>query len=229
MGFAFDATANGHPISGTVFNTSPIVIAINGGTATVSTDISTADPEAGGAPVTGSISVSGTAVSDQQSQCLNFDNRQMLFGFEDSGLWTSNQGSLSKESQPLTQGCSALGVSGQGYMTIASSPFSTTGLTVGSALSLDLYVPRSQPNPFWQGQLQLYASCPSGNLYNQFVGQSELTALTQNKYSTLRIPVPSYISTVLSQPGHNDCTFSVALNVNQTGQKWLLDNLRFSQ
>jgi hypothetical protein len=71
-------------------------------------------------------------------------------------------------------------------------------------------------------------SCPSGNVFNQSIGQVELTGKPTGQYSTLRFPLPSAVVSTLGR-GLQDCFFGLALNVNATGQKWLLDNLRFTQ
>jgi DNA mismatch repair protein MutH len=55
----------------------------------------------------------------------------------------------------------------------------------------------------------------------------ELTGKPQNKFSTLRFPLPAATVNTLGRP-LNDCFFTIALNVNQTGKRWILDNLRFT-
>ena len=73
----------------------------------------------------------------------------------------------------------------------------------------------------------MYLTCPSANVFNNYIGQVELTGLPQNKYSTLRFPLPSStVSTLTSN--RSDCSFSFAINVNATGRNWLFDNLRFT-
>ena len=64
-------------------------------------------------------------------------------------------------------------------------------------------------------------------MFNNYIGQVELTGLPQNQYSTLRFPLPSStVSTLTTQL--NDCSFTLAINVNATGKNWLFDNLRFT-
>jgi hypothetical protein len=73
----------------------------------------------------------------------------------------------------------------------------------------------------------MYLSCPSGNVFNQYIGQVELTGKPQNAFSTLRFPLPTDVRNTLLR-NLNDCFFSYALNVNQTNRTWILDNLRFT-
>jgi len=177
-------------------------------------------------PVTAGINVLAGAADPQTTQCLGFTARQQLFGFENVEQWSSSVGAVHAVTSPITQGCSALGVDGQGFIPIEGGPFSTAGLTVTPAISVDLFIPDHQPNPFWLGALQTYLTCPSDNFFNQYIGQVELTGKPQNRFSTLRFPLPIAIANMLRQP-RNDCFFSLALNVNQTNRTWIIDNLRF--
>ena len=135
--------------------------------------------------------------------------------------------SLSLVTSPVTQGCGALGIQGQGYMPINSNPFVASGLTLNSAVSVDLFIPNNQPNQFYLGALQMYLTCPSVNAFNEYIGQVELTGKPQNAYSTLRFPLPSQVTNTLKQ-GASDCSWGFALNANQTNRTWILDNLRFT-
>jgi hypothetical protein len=178
-------------------------------------------------PITIVADASGTPATAQSTACSAESSLARLFGFEDVQGWTSTQGTLSLVTSPLTQGCGALGVSGQGYIPITGGAFTTSAVTPNAAASVDLFIPGSQPNPSYLGALQMYLSCPSGNVFNQYIGQVELTGKPQNHYSTLRFPLPPATSSTLGRP-LKDCSFGFALNVNPTGQRWILDNLRFT-
>lgn len=200
------ATASGFNLSGAISQ----AVVSNGGTST---------------PFSANLQLTGTPSSTVAS-CTNLSSIQQLFGFELPTFWTSTA-SLTTVSSPTTQGCAALAFNGSGYQTINGTPFSTSLVSVNSALSVDVFVPGNQPQPSWLGALQLYLTCPSGNVFNSYIGQVELTGLPQNQYSTLRFPLPSStVSTLTSQL--NDCSFTFAINVNATGKNWLFDNLRFT-
>jgi hypothetical protein len=64
-------------------------------------------------------------------------------------------------------------------------------------------------------------------VFNQYIGEVELTGLPQAAFSSLRFPLPPATVATL-QRGLQACKFSFALNVNATGQTWELDNLRFT-
>jgi hypothetical protein len=185
------------------------------------------DPLRRPVPVTFVSNVHGDPATDREVACALANGQARLFGFEAANGWNSAQASLSIVSSPVTQGCGALAVAGQNYMTITGGTFSTRHLTVAAALSVDLFIPPNQPNPSWQGALQAFLTCPSAGANNLYLGQAELTGKPKNQFSTLRFPLPSAASSALRRP-LDDCSFTFGLNVNATGQSWVLDNVRFT-
>jgi alpha-tubulin suppressor-like RCC1 family protein len=159
--------------------------------------------------------------------CTDATPRERIFGFESAADWTSAAAAVTSVSSPITAGCAAVGVTGQGYIPVASAAFTTAGLTVTPAISVDLFIPGNQPNPFWMGSMQMLLTCPSGNAFNQYIGQVELTGRPQQAFSTLRYPLPAPVAATLRRT-LNDCSFTIALNVNATGRAHILDNLRFT-
>ncbi len=182
------------------------------------------DPNGKPLPVSITFTMPGTPST---SACATASPRDRLFGLEDPQSWSSSVATLSLVTSPVTQGCGALGIQGQGYMPIASVPFVAAGLALKPAVSVDLFIPNNQPNQFYLGALQMYLTCPSLNAFNEYIGQVELTGKPQNAYSTLRFPLPSQVTNTLRQ-GASDCSWGFALNANQTNRTWILDNLRFT-
>jgi hypothetical protein len=178
-------------------------------------------------PVTVSVTVAGKPAVAKVKACAGLSPRARLFGFEDPGNWSASNAMLSLITSPITEGCGALGITGHGYMLISSANFSTAGLSPTAAISVDLFIPASQPNPYWTGAVQMFLTCPSGNAFNQYLGQVELTGKPDGRYSTLRFPLPAATLSTLRQ-SLNDCSFGVAVNVNQTNASWILDDLRFT-
>jgi len=176
-------------------------------------------------PVSFSLSSSGTAAP--ALDCDAITPKQRRFGFEDAGLWSSTQAGLSTIVSPRTEGCFAMGVTGSGYMTIEGRPFPSTDAGNVSELRVDLFIPTNQPNPYWLGALQSYLECPSANVFNGYIGQVELTGRPVGQFSTLTYSLPQGVRNTLAG-SWNDCSVKLALNVNQTGQMWALDNLRFT-
>jgi hypothetical protein len=156
-----------------------------------------------------------------------------VLGFESTAGWTVSSGTASTTTT-RTQGAAALSVSKPvGYTTLVSAPLASTlaglaGLTdPGSTMAVDLLLPTQQPNQFYFGALQLYASIPSRNLSNVYLGQSELTGAKLGVYRTIKFAVPDSLRTALASGAVSDLSFTLALNApaGATG-KYLFDNLR---
>ncbi len=220
-----DGKLNGVGGSFTVRNTSPWQVDLSPAFLRLRGEAVISGVGPNGTDVTITADVSSTPATPQTQACANQSSLARLFGFEDVGRWSSSQAVLSLVTSPLTQGCGALGIEGQNYIPIAGNTFTTQGLAVGTQASVDLFIPANQPNPFWLGALQMFLSCPSGAVNNQYIGQVELTGKPQNRYSTLRFPLSAAVRANLKR-NLTDCSFSFGLNVNPTGRKWLLDNLR---
>lgn len=178
-------------------------------------------------PVSITADVLGSAAPPPPPSCGALTPVQRLFGFEDLRSWTSTVAQLSLVTSSVTQGCGALGIDGSGYLPIAGARFSTTDLRLDAGLSVDLFIPADQPNPWWLGALQMFLTCPSGGVFNHYIGQLELTGRPSGRYSTLRFPLSGETRALLGAR-FSDCAFGFALNVNATGRTWLLDNLRFT-
>jgi len=224
--FQMFGTIPGGNTSVQVSPTQDVTLQLNGQAATFTTSFSgifTA-PDKTVTPVTINVSVP-SSVTNPGAGCGSFSTLQTLFGFEDLS-WTSSQASLSLSPTLHTQGCYGLNVAGSGYMVVNSARFLTPLPAVSSTLALDVFVPTGQPNPFWLGAVQAYASCPSGGMNNAYLGQVELTGKPTGAFSTLTYPVNASVRNTLSQ-AHNDCFFSIAVNVNATPTPVVLDNLRF--
>lgn len=177
------------------------------------------------AQLNATISVSG-ATSSPNAACSGQTSTQRLLGFETTNDWSSTQAPLALTSTLHTQGCFGLSVGGSGYRTINSSFFPTPLAGAKSTLDIDVYIPPGQPNPSWQGAVQIYLSCPGANFNNQYIGQSELTGRPVAQFSTLTYPLPSSVLGMLNGT-QGPCFFSVAINMNSTPSPPVVDNVRF--
>jgi hypothetical protein len=181
-----------------------------------------------GFPMDVSVSLSSSGAAAPALRCDVMTAMQRRFGFEDASTWSSAQAALSTVVTPRTEGCFAMGVEGSGYMTIESPLFPSDDAGHVSKLLVDLFVPTGQPNPYWLGSLQSFLECPSANLFNAYVGQVELTGRPIGQFSTLSFSLPPNVAGTLAG-NWNDCKIRLGLNVNQTGQVWVLDKLRFTR
>ena len=227
--FRFDISGTflGQTARFSVHPASDVVVNANSQTASFSfsSTFGGTTPGLDGVPITVTANVSAST-SNPGAGCGSLSSIQRILGFEDLD-WTSPQVILSQSPALHTQGCYGLNLAGGGYIVANSTPFATPLAGVTSTLKLDVYVPPGQPNPYWFGAVQLFASCPSGAMNNAYLGQVELTGKPTGAFSTLSYAVPSTVQTTLLG-AHNDCFFCVAVNVNQTPTPVVLDNLRFT-
>jgi hypothetical protein len=153
-------------------------------------------------------------------------------GFESVSGWTASSGTLSLSTNH-TQGSFSLAVASPvNYTTIVSGPLSSTdtelaGLSTGTALEVDLLLPTTQPNPFWFGAMQMFVSAPAEGVFNQFLGEDELTGLPLGTFVTESFAVPTFVASALQGRTYSDLTLTIVLNVPFAGTgTYLLDNVR---
>ena len=151
-----------------------------------------------------------------------------LFSFESASDWSVTNGTLRREGTPVTQGNAALGVNSGGYSVISSRFFDSSELSgVTSTLSVDLFVPTQQHNPWWYGSLSASISCPMAGIYQVYLGEHDITGLFTGEYNTLTFPtLPSNVVTALQTPGIA-CQMQLALNVPAGAGEYELDNMAF--
>lgn len=157
-------------------------------------------------------------VGQLRSQALS--DVSQVFSFESIADWTVSQG-LASASSEHTQGSASLAVSGFTFTTVTSVPLPTP-LAVTDTLALDLRVPTV---PAW-GELSVFISIPSRNVFEQKVGQRTLAGLSADGFNTLSFDVPPTLVEAL-RGSYEDLRIKIALNAPQTASSYLLDNLRF--
>jgi hypothetical protein len=152
-----------------------------------------------------------------------------IFGFENPTAWTGQGFPLATVSAPRTEGSFALQVGSSGFREIFSAVFNTDILQgITSKLALDVYLPVGPSNPFWLGAVQLYANCPSANIYHSYQGEIELTGKPSGAFSTVTFNLtPQVVAAMKGQ--HGDFSLSIAVNAAPAAQSFVLDNLHFTQ
>lgn len=149
-----------------------------------------------------------------------------VLGFEEPSQWNSASATLSS-STTETQGNYSMSASGSGWFVFNSAYMKTQDITgETSHLALDLYVPGNQPSPWWIGSIALVANCISGSVYDNFLGNIELTPLPQGQFSTVIFNVPQNVLTAL-QGNFDDFSFRFEVSLNSGAPPLILDNLRF--
>ena len=150
-----------------------------------------------------------------------------LLSFDTFADWSILNGGSRPEVERRTGGTASLGVTSGGYTEIVSRPFAPSELPgVTSTLSVDVFVPAQQPNPWWIGSLQAFVSCPASNVNDAYLGEADLTHLFRDEFNTITFPgLPSYVTAALA--GTGSCRLKLALNTPTGAGEYLLDNLAF--
>jgi hypothetical protein len=95
-----------------------------------------------------------------------------------------------------------------------------------SQVSFDLRIPVVQPNPYWIGAAQMFATIRSANVHNEYFGQVELTGLPRGYYTTLTFTIPYRVRAAMAT-NRQDVSLKIVLNINGNTPPYFLDNLRF--
>jgi hypothetical protein len=171
--------------------------------------------------------------SDEVTQTASALTVFDVTGFESKAGWSVSSGTVTSTAT-RSEGAAALAVTApQNYTTLVSAKLASTApalaalTNAGSSVALDLEIPTSQPNPYYLGAVQLYVSCPSRSVYNQYLGQTELTGKALGMFQTYTFAVPDAVRAQLLGATYSDLTFTIALNA-PAGAKgtYLFDNLR---
>jgi hypothetical protein len=147
--------------------------------------------------------------------------------FEAGSGWNVVSGSISSNTEFVTDGASSLRVIPQSFTTLLSPQLNTLDLTDGAtALSVDLYIGHNQPNPWWIGNLQLLFHIPSAGIYNQYVFQIQLNDTPRGQFITHQFSLPSNIVLALAAP-RSDVQVRFALNANAGSGPYYFDDIQF--
>ncbi|OQX66485.1 MAG: hypothetical protein B6A08_20255 [Sorangiineae bacterium NIC37A_2] len=150
-----------------------------------------------------------------------------FLSFDVNGDWTSPQSALTQNLELVSDGTASLEVPAGGTKFIESRAFSTAELPqLGATLSVDVYVPDPQPNPWWVGAVQAYLSCPSANLHNAWLGQVPLSGLFPEEFNQLSFTLPASVPETLAGVA-SDCRFTLSLISNSGSGAFLFDRLGF--
>jgi DNA-binding protein YbaB len=150
-------------------------------------------------------------------------------GFENVAGWSSPQALLASVPNPVTQGSRSLKISNVTGMTdVVSASFSSALAVQGATrLLIDLWLPSSQPNPTYFGNLTAMISIPSAGIVALKLGALGLTSLGQNQFNTLEYALPANVRTALDG-SHTDVSLRLVLCVNSGSGPWYIDNVRFA-
>lgn len=159
---------------------------------------------------------------------INSGDVPRILGFESDRDWSLTTGTATLSNANKTQGNASLAITGGGYSVLESLPMTDLG-KVDSRITVDLRLPSDQPNPYWQGAVQLFIDLPSKGLWNLYLDQSDLTGLDTEKFLQLAFDLPAAVQATLNAGGYADLRFRLALNVPAGPQTYFFDNFQVGE
>lgn len=149
------------------------------------------------------------------------------FSMDDPSTWQipSDQPVVSTTNK--TEGSGAFEITPTGYKVLQSPAVNQSAVGGLGFVTLDANISTTQSNPWWVGAVQVYIEVPSRGLWNQWVGQWELTGRPQGEWQSLHLAIPGNISSQLQGANYSDLKVRIAVNLNPGSGPLLLDNLRF--
>lgn len=145
-----------------------------------------------------------------------------LFSFDHPSDWSASV-PISGNSELRVEGSGSLAVEAGGYVPVVSRQFSTSEISsVTPNLSIDVYLPEPQMNPYWAGSVQMVMVC--GWTYFDLGAQS-LTNRFEDEFNTLEYTLSDLAVDALNSD-RSDCEMRVILNTTPSGVL-LLDNMGF--
>lgn len=149
------------------------------------------------------------------------------FSMDDPSTWQIPGDQPVVATTTKTEGSGAFEIAPTGYKVLESPAVNQSAIGGLGFVTLDARISSIQANPWWVGAVQVYIEVPSRGLWNQWVGQWELTGRPQDEWQTLHLPLPSYITTQLQGADYSDLKVRIAVNLNPGSGPLILDNLRF--
>jgi hypothetical protein len=160
----------------------------------------------------------------RQGPPLVDNSAQMIMSFDDLNGWGLSSGSMQLNTQSSAEGVASIQVTSSGWNLLESRPFPWNAAI--KKILLAVYQPGTPLNPGWTGQVQIYVESKSLGVYNQWVGQVDLTSTSKGTWTDLTFRVPDWISCALGS-SVPDLVVRIALNVPNSTSGYSVDDLRF--
>lgn len=151
---------------------------------------------------------------------------EQVLGFESADDWTVFGGQKASTTN-ATQGSSALSVVANGYTSITSDAIGPLG-QVSDTVTIDVFLPSNVVDPYWAGDLQMFVSAPSVDVYNQYLGIVSFAGGTPGTFLAAEFQLSENLRASLGSSSATDIQFNVALNVPANPEPYVLDNLQVS-
>jgi hypothetical protein len=152
-----------------------------------------------------------------------------LFSFETLADWTGTGTTMRLEQTRKTDRASSLAVTASSWVTVTSRKFATSetpGAT--NTLNVDVWVPARKAGDTSEAWMHAYLSCPSANIYNQYLGNKGLEQLFYDEFNSVTFPLTQEQKNALST-ARSDCSISLAFNAVAGRGEFLFDKMGFVQ
>ncbi len=135
------------------------------------------------------------------------------FGFESLSDWSPLQSNPVLSLSPLhTEGAFSLELNGGGWMQVESRKLARES-DAPSLVGYDIRIPAAPLNRWWHGTTALFLDAPSVGIFNQFVGQVELTGFPLGQFKRVELPIPATLKTKLNGD-YQDLRLRVVVNAS---------------
>lgn len=156
------------------------------------------------------------------------NSASLILGFESDGGWYASQdGAISYDYSTLAQGAASLRVDYSGWVQLESKAFPIVG--TANTLNFDLRQAAPIGNPWWKGQVQVYIEAPSRGVYNQWIGQVNLSDIPDDQWKNVSLPIPTWVVSSLGADVTKDCKLKICVNRPEGSGPVYLDDCRLVQ
>jgi hypothetical protein len=149
--------------------------------------------------------------------------------FENPSLWTPSwNGPDMVRSTSLAdhvEGAAAMSAIPNNYVALETPNLDQTVAKGFNMLQISMKF-STMINPWYYGAVQFYLECPSLGVYNQYVGQFDLTGLPLGTWNTEVMIIPSSLGSQLAGKTFTDLKVRMAVNIPAGSGAVLFDDLR---
>lgn len=147
--------------------------------------------------------------------------------FENASLWTPIWGStaVKSNSQDRVDGVASMSLVPNDYIAL-ESPFLDQSAARGfNMLQISMKL-STMVNPWYYGSVAFFLDCPSVGVWNQWVGQFDLTGMTLGTWNTKVMIIPSSLGSQFVGKTFSDLKVRMAVNIPAGSGPVLFDVLR---
>ena len=148
-------------------------------------------------------------------------------GFENPTLWTPSYGgpaATTASSTDHVEGQFSMSLLPANYTEIEADNLSQSVASGFGNLQIAIKL-STMVNPYYYGTLQFYIEVPSLGIYNQWVGQFNLTGLSLGTWNSLSTAIPSSLGSQLAGKTFSDLVVRMAVNIPSGSGPVLFDAL----